>query len=301
MIGSLDIDALRAFVAIVDRMSFSRAGEAIGRSQSAVSLRLRQLERSLGISLLVRRQGRVIELTEGGRTLLGFARSIVDINDAALRELSAKPAGARVRLGVPADFLDAAFTGTLARTRALFPELRLEIETDVSDRLRSRCLAGELDAAFYKLVVPDGVGTLVKKMALQWVADPGFALARDGIIPLICFPEGCAYRERMVQVLTNAGLEHQIVVTTPSLQSLRHAVSARLGVTALPVTGGELVAVPGLPDPGGVAVAMAIAPGDKPQIRRVAGSLANALFPRGNPEMAGRRRPVNAMTAGRAA
>lgn len=284
MIGSLDMDGLRAFVAIVDSMSFSRAGEAIGRSQSAVSLRLRQLERSLGVSLLVRRQGRVIELTASGRTLLDYARSIIDINDAALRDLAVKPARERMRLGVPADFLDTGFPDALTRTQALFPNLHLEVETDVSDRLRSRCLAGDLEMAFYKIDSPDGFGAPLTRMRLRWVAAPGFALAPNRVVPLVCFPEGCVYRQKMLQALRNAGVAYRIAVSTPSLDSLRKAVGAGLGVTALPMIGGALVPVVGLPDPGDVGLAMAVAPGGKPLARRVADSLANAVLPLGDPD-----------------
>ena len=48
MSGNFDIDALRAFVAIAETLSFSQAGVRLGRSQSAISLKLGLLEQTVG-------------------------------------------------------------------------------------------------------------------------------------------------------------------------------------------------------------------------------------------------------------
>ncbi|MGE5476314.1 MAG: LysR substrate-binding domain-containing protein [Bacteroidales bacterium] len=281
MMESLDMDGLRAFVAIVDSMSFSRAGESIGRSQSAISLRLRRLELSLGVSLLVRRQGRVIELTPEGHKLLGYARQIIGLNDAALRDISDRLGAGRVRLGLPADFLDMGFTEALAHIRPLVGDVTVEIETDVSDRLRSRCEAGDLDLAFYKQSAPDGVGNTLMNLKMAWASSPAFAQHDDGL-PLVCFPEGCAYRRSMLCALRDAGIAHQTVFTTPSMDSLRRAVGAGIGVTALPTAllrrDNGLNPMDGLPALDDVALAMAVAPGGNATIRRMADSLGDSLL-----------------------
>ncbi|MBX9635517.1 MAG: LysR family transcriptional regulator [Magnetospirillum sp.] len=284
MMESLDIDGLRAFVAIVDSMSFSRAGEAIGRSQSAISLRLRRLEQSLGVSLLVRRQGRVMELTTNGQKLLGFARQIIALNDIALREISGWTAQDRVRLGMPADFLDIGFPEALDKIRPLVGELQLEVETDVSDRLRSRCEAGELDVAFYKHTDPDVLGAPLLHLRMAWASAPGFTMANvsgDGL-PLVCFPEGCVYRKAMLRTLRDAGIAHQTVFTTPSMDSLRNAVGAGIGITALPSVilrgNNTLTTVDSLPALGDVSLGMIVTPGANATIRRVADSLGDSLL-----------------------
>lgn len=278
---SLDMDGLRAFVAIVDSMSFSRAGEAIGRSQSAVSLRLRRLELSLGVSLLVRRQGRVIELTPEGHRLLGYARKIITLNDAALRDLGERQSHTRVRLGLPADFLDMGFADALARVRAQVGDVSVEIETDVSDRLRARCEAGDLDLAFYKQVPADSCGDTLMTLEMAWAAGPAFVTAQDDL-PLVCFPEGCAYRRSMLSSLRDAGIAHQMVLTTPSLDSLRRAVGSGIGVTALPASllrrDEQLSRLDGLPRLEDVALAMAVAPGGGSAVRRMAGCLGDSLL-----------------------
>ena len=275
------MDGLRAFVAIVDSMSFSRAGEAIGRSQSAISLRLRRLELSLGVSLLVRRQGRIIELTPEGHKLLGYARQIISLNDAALRDLCERQGQTRVRLGLTADFLDMGFSQALAQVKPLVGDVAIEIETDVSERLRARCEAGELDLAFYKQSSADDGGTSLLSLDMAWAAAPSFTTG-DGGLPLVCFPEGCVYRRAMLASLRDAGIAHQTVLTTPSMDSLRRAVGSGIGVTALPASllgrGDGLDAVDGLPQLDSITLAMAITPGGGAAIRRMADSLGDSLL-----------------------
>lgn len=280
MMDSMDMDGLRAFVAIVDSMSFSRAGEAIGRSQSAISLRLRRLELSLGVSLLVRRQGRVIELTAEGHKLLGYARQIIGLNDAALRDLCDQ-GQTRVRLGLTADVLDMGFNQALARVKPLVGDVAVEIETDVSERLRARCEAGELDLAFYKQSPGDDCGTGLMSLEMAWAAAASFTTGDNGL-PLVCFPDGCVYRRAMLASLRDAGIAHQPVLTTPSLDSLRRAVGAGIGVTALPASllgrGDGLDAIEGLPALEDVTLAMAVTPGSSAAIRRMADSLGDSLL-----------------------
>ena len=51
---SLDVDAVRTFVAIADLQSFTRAAEALTTTQGAVSVKLRRLEEGLGHRLIER-------------------------------------------------------------------------------------------------------------------------------------------------------------------------------------------------------------------------------------------------------
>ncbi|WP_213673208.1 LysR family transcriptional regulator, partial [Serratia marcescens] len=76
MANLLDIDLLRAFVAVVETGSFSRAGERIGRSQSAVSMQIKRLEQSIGKRLL-HRGTKTVALNSVGADFLVHARQIL--------------------------------------------------------------------------------------------------------------------------------------------------------------------------------------------------------------------------------
>ncbi|WP_224023372.1 helix-turn-helix domain-containing protein, partial [Burkholderia vietnamiensis] len=73
----LDLDAVRAFVLVADLASFTRAADALGTTQSAVSLKLKRLEARLGKPLLARTP-RVVKLAPDGENFLSAARTLLD-------------------------------------------------------------------------------------------------------------------------------------------------------------------------------------------------------------------------------
>ena len=147
---NLDIDCLRSFVVVADAMSFSRAAETVGRSQSTVSQQIAKLEAQLGRALLSRRKGRVLELTSEGGRLIQFARRILKLNDEAYASMSDDLLTGFVRLGVPLDFFGRDFAAWIARFKAKHPMVGLEVEANQSETLQKRSARGDFDLAFFK-------------------------------------------------------------------------------------------------------------------------------------------------------
>lgn len=256
----LDLDGLRSFVAVVEASSFSRAAEIVGRSQSAVSLQLGRLERQLGKVLLLRRQGRILGLTEDGRELLPYARRMIDLNDAACRAVANGAVTGRVRLGVPADFMDARFPDVLRAFQHAQGGVELSVVSDVSQRLRERLHQGELDLAFFKRL-PGGrkEGTVALTQSLSWMGNASTAVtAEDEPLPLVLFPEGCMFRAQALAALEASGRCWRVSYVCPSMDSLKTAIRSGLGVSVLPVNGstGEFTDLgpQGLPPLGHVEV-----------------------------------------------
>ena len=83
----LQMDWLRAFVAVVDNGSLSAAAPQVHRSQSAVSMQLLKLEEAVGGAVL-RRGPRHLSLTPLGTELLGYARRILALHGEALTALT---------------------------------------------------------------------------------------------------------------------------------------------------------------------------------------------------------------------
>jgi DNA-binding transcriptional LysR family regulator len=231
----LDLDGLRTFVAVVEAASFSRAADAIGRSQSAVSLQLARLERMLGKTLILRRQGRVLGITDDGRELLPYARRMVDLNDAAYRAVAQPAVTGRVRLGVPADFMDAAFPEVLRAFQHAQGGVELEVVSDVSERLRERVRQGLLDVAFFRRSFGENEGTVVARQRLAWVGGASCVIpAADNPLPLILFPEGCVFRAQALSALEASGRLWRLAYVCPSFQSVHAAIRSGLGIGALP-------------------------------------------------------------------
>ncbi|MBP5397688.1 MAG: LysR family transcriptional regulator [Bacteroidales bacterium] len=77
----VDIGNLKIFAAVADCGGFSKAGEALGVSQSAVSQSIAQLEKHYGISLFDRSDRKHIRLTPKGEVLLAHAREMLSESD----------------------------------------------------------------------------------------------------------------------------------------------------------------------------------------------------------------------------
>ncbi len=66
---TLDIDTVQAFLLVAELQSFTRAAEALGTTQAAVSMKLQRLEAVLG-KRLVERSPRAVRLTADGSAFL---------------------------------------------------------------------------------------------------------------------------------------------------------------------------------------------------------------------------------------
>ena len=79
--ANLDLDLLRSFVHIAETGSFTRAGQIVGRTQSAVSMQMQRLETITGKSLFLRGKGGMARLTPHGSHLLSYAHEMLELND----------------------------------------------------------------------------------------------------------------------------------------------------------------------------------------------------------------------------
>lgn len=261
--ANLDLDGLRAFLTVAEVSSFSRAGEFLGRTQSAVSLQLARLEKRLGKVLLLRCQGRVLGLTDDGRELLPFARRIVDLNDAAYRTVAQPSVSGRVRLGVPADFMDDSFPELLRCFQRLHQGVEIDVVSDLSERLRGRVREGGMDVAFFKRLPGEGEGTTVIPQHLAWMGGPAAVVPPpDQPVPLVLFPDGCIFRALAVRALEKAGRRWRPAYVCPSIENVLAAIRSGLGLGALPrhLAPTGIVGLEGqLPALGDVELAFAVA------------------------------------------
>jgi DNA-binding transcriptional LysR family regulator len=230
---NFDIDCLRTFLLVADNMSFSRAADHVGRSQSTVSQQINKLEQQVGKSLLERRKGRVIELTSEGEKLLQYARRILQLNDEAYASMSDDVLTGFVRLGVPLDFFGRDFTTWLTGFKNLHPMVGLEVEANQSENLLKRSARGEFDLAFFKQDTGAKHGTVTLREQLVWVSAANFVPASRESVPLIVFPEGCAYRRHAIATLEAQRRPWHLSFVSPSFECLRSAAIEGYGVTVL--------------------------------------------------------------------
>lgn len=233
---NLDIDLLRCFVTIADTGSFTRAGERLGRTQSAISLQLKRLEEQVGRSLFLR-SPRHLSITPEGERLIGPARQILRLNDATLAQMFEPDIAGSVRIGVPEDFATAHLPSVLAAFTEAHPLVELEVTCDLTLNLLERFHAGNFDLVLVKRQPTQAVqdGVRVWREPLVWVARDRQSAADFARVPLVVSPEPCVYRKRATEALDAMGREWRVAYTSTSLAGSLSAVRAGLGITVLPL------------------------------------------------------------------
>ena len=217
---NFDIDRLRSFIVVAETMSVSHAADTVGRSQSTVSQQITKLEAQVGKPLLRRRKGRVIELTFEGGKLLQFARRILQLNDEAYASMSDDVLTGFVQLGVPYDFFGRNFAAWISLFKNRHPMVGLEIEANQSENLMKRSERGEFDLAFFKQETGAKNGTVALREQLVWVGGPSYSPEAPNSLPLILFPEGCAYRRFAISALKNQSRRWHPSFVSPSFECL---------------------------------------------------------------------------------
>src|SRR5215470_14157316 len=144
---NIPTELLRTFVAVVDMRSFTRAAQALGITQPAVSAQVKRLQQLLGGELMDKSAPGVM-LTPAGETVLVHARRLLAINDQILN-LAAPTAGQAqtVRIGLPGEFIGEPLWVVLARSRIGRPDIRFHVKSSPSDLLIRDLRQGELDVA----------------------------------------------------------------------------------------------------------------------------------------------------------
>ncbi len=129
--ANINLDRMAAFVAVADAGSFTAAAEHLDSTKSALSQAVAQLERELGIQLLLR-STRKLSVTEAGHSFLLDCRAVLAQVDAAVlraRSGKAQPKGT-LRLTSPQESA-AMIAGWIASYRERYPDMRIDyVPTD---------------------------------------------------------------------------------------------------------------------------------------------------------------------------
>lgn len=230
----LDIDALRALRAIKLHGGVTRAAEALGLTQSAVSHKVKRMETSLGCELLDRRPGGGMFTSEGG-ALLEYAVKILDLHDEALVSLAKSDLAGRILLGSTEDTTCSDLSRILGRFRRLHPQVAVRTKVRMSLVLRSMLDRGELDVAIVQVFAHEVRPTdvVLFRENLHWVKSRELLLDPEGPIPFLSFDDDCFYRRWAIDIGQDGGADLETVFECSSAAGIVAAVNAGLGVALL--------------------------------------------------------------------
>jgi DNA-binding transcriptional LysR family regulator len=227
---TLDVDAVKAFVAIADLQSFTRAAEALGTTQGAISVTLKRLEHRLG-QKLIERTPRLVRLSAHGAVFLESARDFLAAHDRALAGLSS--VRRRFALGIATHVGGPEVPTLLARLSAHDPRLTIEVRLDDSRDLMTAFDRGEIDAAIILREDDRRDGEVLAPEHFGWFATPDFVQRAGEPLRLAGSSPSCRIRNIATRALEAAGIPWTEVFLGCGSFAIADAVSAGLATAAL--------------------------------------------------------------------
>lgn len=147
----VELRHLRYFVALAEELHFSRTAQRLHLAQPALSQRIKDLERELGLKLFDRTHHSV-QLTEAGALLLEQARPVVEGADAAreaMRRIRPGRSGA-LRAGIPPDTYPSTLRRVLAGFESRMPGVLLELHESTTSEQLIGLREGDLDVGIIR-------------------------------------------------------------------------------------------------------------------------------------------------------
>ena len=241
----MDFRSIETFLWVVKLGSFRGAAHRLNTTQPAISQRIAQLERELGVKLL-NRDHRVASPTPSGRQMLVYAEKLIGLRAEMMAEVGDRSAMRGVlRLGVAETIVHTWLSQLIKSVNHTYPNVTLEIEVDITPNLSARLLAQEIELAF--VVGPlsaSGVqNRLLCDYPIGFLASPALGLGlHDGRVtreqlakvPIITFPRKTQPYESVRSLFNRPDLPPIRLHASASLATVIHMAIEGLGIAVIP-------------------------------------------------------------------
>ena len=239
----MDFDQLRTFLEVAKQGSFSRAGQKVFRSQSAVSAQIRQIESEYGERLLDR-SGKTVRLTPAGEVFREYAQSMLSLRDESLRAVADHGNDPRGVLALGANEATCLYVlpNVFAEYLRLYPSVQVSIYRNFSHKILERLDSGAIDV---------GIVTLPVKMPMLKVR----TIFRDRLVLMVSADNPLAQHDKVPismvveqpLILPRTGFTRRIMdklfrpyrdklhvrMELPSIGMIKSFVAAGLGVSLI--------------------------------------------------------------------
>ncbi len=234
----MDLSDLRIFSAVVREGGVTRAADHLGRVQSNVTTRVRQLEDDLGVKLFSR-EGKRLKLTAAGQILLDYADRLLALADEARAALHDDRPRGQFRLGAMESTAAVRLPAPLTLYAKRYPDVVLELRTGNPTELATAVLAGDVDAAF----VAEPIAAAKFDSIIAFEEEPVIVTSKDhppidesGNVPeaMIVFEHGCPHRRRLEQWYAARDELPQRTIELGSYHAMLGSVLAGMGAALVP-------------------------------------------------------------------
>ena len=239
----LTLRQLKVFESVARHLNYTRAAQELFLTQPAVSMQVKQLEESLGVALF-EQLGKRIHLTEAGREVLGYARTVtqqLDELEGILNHIKGLSGGRlRISVATTANYFIHTLLGTFSRRHP-----GVTISLDVTNR---ETLLQQLSENTVDLVIMgqppaelDAEADAFMENPLVIVAPPDHPLAREKKIPLARLQEetflvrepGSGTRIAMERFFAEREMHLKTGMEVGSNEAIKQSVQAGLGLGLL--------------------------------------------------------------------
>jgi len=258
----MDLPSLKAFVAVAETASFSRAAEQLFMTQPAISKRIAALEDDLAVPLFDR-LGRTIQLTEAGQKFLTSSRRIladVAVSREEVLTLSTH-IGGHLRLATSHHVGIHRLPPVLKAFTQAYPQVELDLLFMDSELACAEVANGRIELAVVtlpdnlegslltRLVWPDPLSIVCAKdhpLVVEMAQSPSLPAARLGHHNAVLPARGTVTRSILLDALRPFNVAVETTLETNYLETIKMMVSVGLGWSALPVNmiDHEICAVP---------------------------------------------------------
>jgi len=235
----MELSDLHVFRTVVHAGGVTRAADRLHRVQSNVTARVKKLEEELGVALFLR-EGKRLQLSSAGKTLLEYADRLLALAEEARDALhDSRPRGV-LRLGSMESTAAARLPAPLSAFHERYPEVAVELHIGAPRELTAQVLAGTLDAALVADPVSDprldSVAAFEEALVLVTEAGhPPIGTPRDiQKRTLLAFHPGCPHRKRLEDWFARYGVPAERVVEMASYHAILGCALAGMGVALMP-------------------------------------------------------------------
>jgi DNA-binding transcriptional LysR family regulator len=239
----VDFKSIETFLWVVTLGRFRGAGQRLNTTQPAISQRIAQLEREMGVKLL-NRDHRVASPTPSGRQLMVYAEKLISLRSEMMAEVGERSAMRGVlRLGVAETIVHTWLPRLIKSVNTAHPNLSLEIEVDITPNLSARLLGQEIELAF--LLGPLSASGVRNRVLCDYpigiLASPSLGLG-DGPLklqdlakfPIITFPRKSQPYEIVRSLFNRPDLPPIRLHASASLATVIHMATEGLGIAVIP-------------------------------------------------------------------
>lgn len=244
MSNAMTLKQLRYLVAVAEARHFGRAAAACHISQPSLSAQIQQLEGIVGGALFERTKRRVLPTPLGEAMAERARRVLAEIDRMAALAGQGSPLAGPFRLGVIPTLGPYLLPRVLPGLRRAYPDLKLYLREDLTDRLTDQLRRGGLEAAL--MALPAGEQGLSERPLFDepflLAAPEGHRLAEKNRIgqddlageTLLLLEDGHCFRDQALAACGLRGDPAADAFAATSLTTLREMVAGGVGLTLLP-------------------------------------------------------------------